>query len=335
MIPEQYWQIARRWFWIILAAAAIGGAAGIFLGPALLGRATTEHNASTTLGVARYLSLSGTITADQSTGGVGPLADYTTNIANVTKTAQYISRLQAALAARGVVLPEARLRAKLRVTPDRGLLRITIETTANDSTQAEALVQEAATLLIDQAAAEEKRTRESLANSQSQTDELISRLADTYKRRTALLNSLGAPSLQIALAEALKRGAGGGDVVTEFRRIVQDMAVATSDPNLAAVNAEVQALETELADNARNKELLNLALKGDKPVFVLNPVDTVAVEGQSPVRTRDLLILGTGGGLLLGWLMANTLERSWNNRQARLAAEPLTMGRKGEEVLTG
>ena len=53
------------------------------------------------------------------------------------------------------------------------------------------------------------------------------------------------------------------------------------------------------------------------PVFVLNPVETVATEAESSLRKRDMLVLGTGAGLIMGWVAANVAESARNGRGTR------------------
>src|SRR4030042_1939481 len=103
MIPEQYWQILRRWFWIIGLLGLLGGAAGLFLLPMGLGGEASAYDASTTLQVSRFVSFGGTVTAG-SGGGGELLTNYTTSIAEKAKTGQFQARLRAALEEDGLAV---------------------------------------------------------------------------------------------------------------------------------------------------------------------------------------------------------------------------------------
>lgn len=323
MIPEQYWQIIRRWFWIIISLGVAGGAAGMFLLPMGLTE-SARYDASTTLGVSRFVSFGGTVMAGSGGGGEGTmLADYTTSIANMAKTVQFQARLRAAVAERGLFIAESALPQKVIVTPDRALFRINIQATASNAEHAEILAEEAANVLTEQAVAEETRIKNGLgANTDEQRAELLSRLSDLNKQRIEKLRTLDAAAVQTALDDLFRRGGVGSDLAEEFRRILEDLALIAGDAELAAINAQTDALEGELATLARAEESFSVdLLKFGQPVFVLNPVETVATEPESTLRKRDMVVLGGGAGLIMGWLVANMAEHVRNGRGGRREAE--------------
>jgi len=56
MIPDTYWQLLRRWFWLILLFVVAGAAAGFSLLPIGLGQ-SSSYSSSVTLGLARLLGI--------------------------------------------------------------------------------------------------------------------------------------------------------------------------------------------------------------------------------------------------------------------------------------
>jgi len=323
MIPEQYWQILKRWFWIIGLVGIAGGAAGLFLLPIGLGSGASVYDSSMTLGVSRFVSFGGTVTAGSGAGNVALLADYTTSIAGMSKTAQFQARLRAALQERGVNISETALPQKVNVTADRGLFRVNIQATANSAEEAEILAEEAADALIAQVVAEEDRIKEGLAaNTGEQRTELLNRLTDLNQQRLQKLDELGASALRTALDNLLRQGGVGNDLDEEFRAILEDLALIAGDAELVAINSRADALEKQLADLARTEETFSVdLLKYGEPVFVLNPVETVDTQPEGTLRGRDMLVLGGGAGLIMGWLAANMAEHVRNGRGTRREAD--------------
>jgi hypothetical protein len=304
MIPEQYWEIARRWFWIIIGLGVAGGLAGVLLLPMGLG-STSEYDASMTLAVSRFVSFGGTVTAGAGGGGEADLlADYSSSIADKSKTVQFQSRLRDAVKDQGLFA--AALPKKVTVTADR----------ARD---AEILAQEAANILTEEVVAEETSIKEGLgANTDEQRAELLSRLTELNTERIAKLQSLDAAAVRTALDDLLRQGGAGNDLTEAFRGIMEDLAVVTGDADLAAINARSDALQAELTTLARAEESFSVdLLKFGQPVFVLAPVETVATEPESALRKRDMLVLGTGAGLVVGWFAANMAEHVRNGRGGR------------------
>jgi len=320
MIPEQYWQILRRWFWIIGLLGVAGAAAGFFLLPMGLGSGTSAYDASTTLQVSRFVSFGGTVTAGVGTGGANLLADYTTSIAEKAKTVQFQARLRSALEEDGLDVAQANLAENLSVVPDRGLFRIYIQATARSKEDAETLAQAVADVLMDEVKAEETRITEGLgANTDLRRSDLLSRLSDVNRQREQRLQELNASALQATLDDLVRRGgAGTTDLSEEFRGIVQNLAVIAGDTDLAVLNSQADELERQLAALAQAEESFSVdLLKFGDPVFVLNPAETVATEAESKLRKRDMMVLGTGAGLIMGWVVANMAENVRNGRGSR------------------
>jgi len=322
MIPEQYWQIIRRWFWIILSLGVAGGAAGMFVLPMGLSASST-YDASMTLGVSRFVSFGGTMTAGLGGGDGVVLGDYTGSIADKAKTVQFQARLRAALEEEGLFLTETALVQKVTVTADKSLFRINIRATASSLEEAELLAQEAADVLTQQVVDEETRVKEGLgANTDEQRAELLSRLSDLNQQRQQRLQELNATVLQTALADLVARGGAGTDLSAEFRSILESLAVIAGDQNLADINSHIDSVERQLAGLATAEESFSVdLLKFGEPVFVLNPAETVATEPESSLRKRDMLVLGTGAGLIVGWVAANMAEHVRNGRGPRREEE--------------
>jgi hypothetical protein len=204
----------------------------------------------------------------------------------------------------------------VKIAADRGLLRLYIQATAGNAKDAETLADEAANVLMEQVQAEETRIRESLvADTDQQRAELLDRLSELNKERQQKLESLDATALQAALDDLVRRGDVGTDLSGEFRAILQSLALISGDVDLAVINSQTDALEKQLSDLAQAQESLSSGLlESGQPVFVLNPVETVATEPGSTVRKRDMLVLGGGAGLIMGWLVANMAEHVRNGR---------------------
>lgn len=313
MIPEQYWIILRHWFWLIGLMAIGGAVAGLLLIHPLIAGDSEGYNARATLGIRRLVTLSGTSTS----GGSDILADYTDYIAAQARTPQTIARLRSDLAEDGYPMSEQAVAGKVNVTSDRGLIRVNIEATASTEAQANAIATSMADLLIEQMAAEEQRVNETLsAETESKRTDLLAELSDVYERRLERLNELDAGSLQTALDDLVRRGVGS-DLVDEFKDIVIDIAFTTGDSQLAILNSEASSIEAQLGALSEAERTATVGTS-DKPVFLLNPVDTV----QTPidvVRRRDLAMLGLIAGAVLGWMAANGAQ-SLVTRGGRAAA---------------
>jgi hypothetical protein len=321
MIPEQYWQILRRWFWIIISLGVIGGVFGLFVFPLGFG-GSSAYDASTTLGVSRFISFGGTVTAGSGASGT-LLSDYTTSIAQMSASVQFQARLRDALKEQGVVISEAALAKKLGISADRGLFRINIRATASSAKQAEILAQAAADVLMDQVVAEETRIKEGLgANTDQQRTELLRRLSDLNEQRVERLEALDYAALRTTLDNLIRDGGVGNDLTEEFRKIMENLVIVAGDADLAIINAQAAALQDGLTTLARAEESFAFDVSQfGQPVFVVNPVETVATEPESSLRKRDMLVLGIGAGLVMGWVAANMAESARNGRSSRAKEE--------------
>jgi hypothetical protein len=104
----------------------------------------------------------------------------------------------------------------------------------------------------------------------------------------------------------------------EFRDILEGLAVIAGDQDLADLNSHIESVERQLAGLAMAEESFSVdLLRFGQPVFVLNPAETVATEPESSLRKRDMLVLGTGAGLVMGWVAANVAENARNGRGGR------------------
>jgi hypothetical protein len=108
----------------------------------------------------------------------------------------------------------------------------------------------------------------------------------------------------------------------EFGRILEDLAAIAGDQDLVDLNSHIDSVERQLAGLATAEESFSVdLLKFGQPVFVLNPAETVATQPESSLRKRDMLVLGTGAGLIMGWVAANVAENVRNGRGPRREQE--------------
>ena len=268
MIPEHYWRILRNWYWLIggvsLACALIAATAL----PALLNGGGSGHSSSVTLGVTRLVSFSGTTVAGEGDGEA--MASYTTNIAERGSSPQFLSTLKGALEEKGVTL-----KGDPSFTANEGLFRITIEATADVPNDAQVIADTAAEQLIADTTAEEGRIALSLTSTTDQQQtELLSRLSVVYQDRSDRLLELGEPAVRGALDGLISRGLAAS-LTADFTRILGDMARISSDPELAVLNTEAEALESQLAEiSAARRDFSAELLQGD-PVSIVSPAETV------------------------------------------------------------
>lgn len=291
---ERYWHLIRRWFWLLILFAVLGAVGGATLLPAVFRGAS--YDSSTTLGVTPFLSPDAADVADQAL-----LASYAASVAGIAKSPQFISRLQADLAGQGLVYAENELPDKVKVKPDPGLPQVTIEAEADSQHEAELLVREASKLLMEEANARADQVRGDLASAaQQRTGQLISRLTEVYRQREARLRQVGVEHYGIELNTLLRQEP------RSFKNIVENIARMSGDAELARLNAEADVLEQELTSAQTD---LALQFPGQRQaVFVLEPQETVQTQAGLSLRTLDLMLGGVGGGLVLGWVVANAAE---------------------------
>jgi hypothetical protein len=306
VIPEQYWQILKRWYWLIGGVALAVAVLAVVTLPLLLGRSSGGYSAAVTLGVTRMVSFGGTTAAGN--GDPQLLASYTTSIAQRGASPQYLANLEDALKAKGVTLPEGQLERSARFTANEALFRITVEATAPVPNDAQLIAETAAEQLILATKAEEDRIKESLtASSEQEEAQLLSRLSEVYQQRIDRLAALGDATLRAALDEVVRRGVGA-NLSVEFSQLVQDLARLSADPDLALLNSEATSLESQLAELSETQRQFSTEFLQGNPVSVVTPVETVPLPPPTALRTRDLALMGLIVGLVLGWIAANTAE---------------------------
>lgn len=306
MIPEQYWRVLRRWYWLIGGIALAAAIVAVLTVPLVISSSSGGYSAAVTLGVTRMVSFGGTTSAAE--GDAEILSSYTSNIANRGSSPQFLDTLESELATEGLNVSSGDLDRALVFDANEGLFRITVEATAEVPNDARLIAETAAQELIAYAKAEEDRIKESLnATSQQQEAQLLARLDEVYQDRVDRLAELGEPTLREALDEMVRSGVGS-DLEEEFDTLVQNLARISGDPQLAILNAEASSLEAQLADLSESRRnFSNELLQGD-PVSVVTPVETVPLVPPASLRTRDIGLMGLVVGLILGWIAANAAE---------------------------
>jgi len=307
LIPERYWVLIKRWYWLIGALTILGAVAGAFLIPAYSGD-SSEYHASVTLGIRRVISPAGATTGGATSADLDLLADYTTSVATRAKTPQFVAGLHSKLAAEGIRIPEVYLRDKYRVTDDRGLSRVTIDATAGNGATAQAIADAVSVLLIEDVKSEESRLRENLnATLDNERAQLLDDLGEITSARLERLQQLGNDSLQETIDNVVRRGIGT-NLPEEARTILSDLERISGDPELAVLASRERAVQEELANLASIEQGLATEVRGD-PIVVLSPVTTA--ESITPgTRIRDAALLGLIAGMLLGWIAANIADAS-------------------------
>ena len=298
MIPEHYWRILKNCYWLI-GGIALGSAmiAAVAL-PALLSGGGAGYSSSVTLGVTRMVSFSGTTAAGD--GDDEAMASYTTSIAERGSSPQFLSTLKDALAAEGV-----NLNGDPSFTANEGLFRITIEATAGVPNDAQVIAETAAEQLIGDTTAEEGRIALSLTStSEQQETKLLARLGVVYQDRQDRLLELGEPSVREALDGLISRGLAAS-LTADFTRILAEIS---SDPELAVLNTEAEALESQLAEISAARRDFSTELLQGAPVSIVTPAETVPFAPVTALKARDSAVMGLLVGLVLGWIAANMLE---------------------------
>lgn len=309
MIPEQYWRIIGRWFWLIGGIALATSVLAMAAEPLVLGRGGAGYSAATTLGVSRMVSFGGTVTFGLN-GDPQILASYTESIAARGSSLQFLSALGERLRAAGVVRSDTQLARNVDVVANPGLFRIDITARDEDPEVAAIVAQTAADILIDDVAAEEARIKASLTESATQQQTaLLNQLNSVYTARMQRLAALGEPALREGLDNLVRAGIGA-DLSGAFTTLVQDFARITSDPELAVLNSQATSLEQQLAALSDNQRSFSDEILLGTPVSLVNPVQTVPVPPSPSLRTRDLGLMGLIAGLVLGWIAA-TMAEGW------------------------
>ena len=301
MIPEHYWRILKNWYWLIggiaLGCALIAAAAL----PALLNGGDGGYSSSVTLGVTRMVSFSGTTAAGE--GDDAAMASYTASIAERGSSPQFVATLKDELEATGVTLT-----SDVSYTANEGLFRITIEATSGVRNDAQVIADTAAEQLIFDTTAEEGRIALSLTSTADQQEtELLARLTVVYEDRLDRLLELGEPAVREALEAWVSRGVSAS-LSGDYVRLVEDVARLSADPQLAVLNTEAEALESQLAEISAARRDFSTELLLGEPVSIVTPAETVPFAATSVLKLRDSALMGLLVGLALGWIAANTLE---------------------------
>ena len=301
MIPEHYWRILKNWYWLIGGTALVCAMIAAAALPALLNGDGGGHSSSVTLGVTRMVSFSGTTVAGE--GEDEAMASYTASIAERGSSPQFRSALKDALEAKGVTLT-----GDMSFTANEGLFRITIEAAAGVPNDAQVIADTAAEQLIADTTAEEGRIALSLTSTADQQEtELLARLSVVYQDRLDRLLVLGEPAMREALEAWVSRGVGAS-LSGDYVRLVEDVARLSADPQLAVLNTEAEALESQLAEISAARRDFSAELLQGEPVSIVTPAETVPLAPASVLKARDSAVMGLLVGLVLGWIGANMLE---------------------------
>jgi hypothetical protein len=307
MIPEQYWRILGRWWWLIGGVAVFTALLAIVAAGQFVGKTGATNSSAVTLGVTRIVSFGGTVTV----GGSGDpqlLASYTENIAERGNTPQFRKVLSERLALQGVAVSDSALGKKVDFKPVPGLFRIEITAESDTAAEAQIIAEAAAALLVEEVTAEENRIKTTLreASAQQQT-ELLNRLNTVYQARITRLSALGEPALKEALDNLVRRGITP-DLSAEFSTLVQDLARISADPEMAIMNSEAQSLEQQLANLSDSQRGFSDEILRGNPVSVVTPASTAPVPPAPTLRTRDIALMGLVVGLVAGWVLASLAE---------------------------
>lgn len=196
MIPEQYWQLARRWYWVIGLCAVLGAVAGYALLPSVVGGGAS-YNSTATLAVSQYIPVARAVDDSSLSADASVLASYTNAIAAYADTPQFRSDVAELLAESGSAPSSRSIDRMLTVTPNTNLFRLTISVDAGSASQAEELAAAASGALIGHAADEESRLSATLAATlEDQRDELYLRLDELSADKAAGIGDFDAENLE-------------------------------------------------------------------------------------------------------------------------------------------
>jgi hypothetical protein len=344
MIPNEYWQLARRWAWLI-AGCFFGG---IFLAvtmlPPLVGGGSS-FDASATLAVSNNVTLTNIATkttigtAGAATADDEVSADYepvipslrpvdARTLADYADTPQFVSSLQKKLEEDKVFLAESDIRALLDVKATPSLFRIDLRARGGSERTSTALVTRGAEVLSERAKAEEVGiTQDLIASLEEGRTALNARLSELQGNRDQLFDAamadprvsvLSRPeTAQLAANLPLAISGGSPGVDQQVKGILSALAKVLGRPELVLVDAEIGSVETQLAELVSEQERLKVNAADSQPVAVVIPTETVEIESD-PVSTRDMALLGAVAGLVLAWVSVNFAERMRPNFGVRV-----------------
>lgn len=206
MIPDAYWRLARRWFWLIAMFTFAGAVSAPFLLPSVIGASSSassfDSNASLT--VAHYVSPTGLVLPGGGELDDDPVANYTTAIAAYAETEQFLASVQEDLAKQGSALSRGTIANKITIVANRTLFRIDVSSTAETMDEAEALVQGGADALIARASSEEAQaTLTLIADLEEEQQLYLARLEaiEAAPGRFALITELELQVIRVELKD--------------------------------------------------------------------------------------------------------------------------------------
>ena len=263
MIPDSYWQIARRWFKLIALITVVCIATAPWVLPPLIGASSSDDAFSSTgtLVVSHFVSPSGLVEPGGGELDDEPVAGYTTSLALYAGTEQYLAEVQMELAEQQIILGRRTIDGRLEVVANPPLFRLELAASAATREEAQALVRSASTALIAHADNEALRA----------TMTIIAILEEEQQVYVDRLEVLETPPVSTALL----------------------------------VDVELQVIRAELKDITWEKEVL--LFNRNAPVSMTSGPNTVLTEA-STIPMQNLLLLGAGLGLVLGWIGANIAE---------------------------
>jgi hypothetical protein len=344
MIPNEYWQLARRWAWLIAACFFGGILVAVTMLPPLVGSGSA-FDASSTLGVSNNVTLTNIATRTTigtegaATGDDEVAADYAPvipslrpvdarTLAEYADTPQFVSSLRKKLEGEKVFLADADIRELLEVKATPSLFRLDLSARTGSERTATAVVTKGAEVLSERAKAEELGiTNDLIASLQEGENALTERLTALQTTRDELFNAamakpevsvLGRPETQQLagnLSLALSGGSPGLD--QQIKDIVSALAKVVGDPQLTLVDTEIRSVEAQLGELVTEQERLSVNAADSQPVAIVIPTETVEIEGD-PVSTRDMALLGAVAGLVMAWVSVNLAERMRPNFGVRV-----------------
>ena len=310
-MPEEYWQIIKRWLWVIVIFGVLGGAGSYFLVSGLFRSA--DYSARSVIGVQRSVNVGNPAVDDpEMTGSL--LSEFTRSLAAFAEMPQFIGRLRSELPMPLSNLPIELLKANIKVTANENLFLVSVAATGSTSDDAAVLAEVASDVLVKYATESEAEAVRVLSEGLGQRRTTAStRLEEVYAAIEAKVQTAGLPSMQLALANLLAGGAAEAD---QFRTALINLARSSRDPELLLLQTQVDVLEAELKSVGQEQERLTLLQQANTPPAVVTlPTETANRETEPKVQRRNLAFLGGLGGLLVGWVIANGLERILRSRR--------------------